>query len=242
MPAKGEGPPEHSIRVSPRAKRPRLVVSPRDGLVVVIPRGYPVSSVPGILARHAAWIERALARTEQHRSHVASAADSAVPERVEMPGIGLVWRVELVATESAGVRARAGTDTVVLTGAVGERATCLEALRRAVSRAARERLPLMLGGVEAETGWSATGVTVRRQRTRWGSCTSAHAVSLNESLAFLPPHLVRHVLVHELAHTVRLDHSAEFWALVEAHDASWREHRRELRDAWRFVPAWAVID
>jgi len=100
-------------------------------------------------------------------------------------------------------------------------------------------LPLMLGGVEAETGWRASAVSIRRQRTRWGSCNSRHAISLNESLVFLPPSLVRYVLVHELAHTKRLDHSPEFWALVEKHDAAWRAQRRALADAWRHVPGWA---
>jgi predicted metal-dependent hydrolase len=64
-------------------------------------------------------------------------------------------------------------------------------------------------------------------------------VSLNESLVFLPQALVRYVLVHELAHTRRMDHSPAFWALVEKHDAAWRTQRRALRDAWRHVPGWA---
>jgi predicted metal-dependent hydrolase len=64
-------------------------------------------------------------------------------------------------------------------------------------------------------------------------------LSLNESLVFLPQHLVRYVMVHELAHTRRMDHSPQFWALVQAHEAAWKERRAELRDAWRRVPPWA---
>jgi predicted metal-dependent hydrolase len=156
-----------------------------------------------------------------------------------MPGIGLRWTVTQRPARGPGVRGRLTGDELVLTGDVDDREACFEALRRAVARSARERLPLMLGGVEAETGWSASKVTVRRQRTRWGSCTAAHAVSLNESLVFLPQRLVRYVLVHELAHTRRLDHSPAFWALVEEYEASWRQARRDLRDAWRHVPVWA---
>jgi len=230
--------PSYQIRVSPRAKRPRLTVTPSEGLVVVIPVGYPRSAVPGIVARHDAWIARTLARTADHREHVASAADAEVPERVELPGIGIAWDVQLRAGTGQSVRARANGDTLVLSGAVDDRQACLDAIQRAVTRAARDRLPLMLGGIEAETGWSAVTVRVGRQKTRWGSCSSRGTVSLNESLAFLPQRLVRHVLVHELAHTVRLDHSPAFWAAVAAHDAGWKSNRRELRDAWRHIPAW----
>lgn len=232
--------PDYSVRVSNRARSPRLRVSAEEGLVVVLPAGYPPSSVPEILRRHRLWIERAFAKTAERRTHVESASSCDVPDRVELPGIGVTWSVERRSSASTVVRARRGNGEIVLTGAVGDRDACLAAIRSAVSRAARERLPLMLGGIETETGWPATKVTVRRQKTRWGSCTAKGSINLNEALAFLPPHLVRHVLVHELAHTQRLDHSPRFWALVQQHDAAWREHRRELRDAWRHVPPWAL--
>jgi predicted metal-dependent hydrolase len=231
--------PDYTVRVSDRARRVRLLVTPREGLVVVVPRRFPVTRVPAIVREHAGWAERTLARTADRREHLASGADAPVPSSVEMPGIGLSWKVELRSAIRSGVRGTVRGDVLELSGAVEDRDACFDALRRAVARAARERLPLMLGSVEAETGWNATRVTVRRQRTRWGSCTAKGALSLNESLVFLPQRLVRYVLVHELAHTRQLDHSPAFWALVETMDAGWREARSDLRDCWRHVPAWA---
>jgi predicted metal-dependent hydrolase len=230
--------PTHTVRVSARARRVRLVVTPREGLVVVVPRGFPTRRIGDVLREHASWIERALARTAEQRAHAAALADAPLPERVEMRGIGLAWTVSLRPSAGERVRGTLHGAELVLSGAVNDRTACYAALRRAVSRAARERLPLMLGGIEAETGWSASRVSVRRQKTRWGSCSAAGAVSLNEALAFLPTDLVRFVLVHELAHTVQLDHSAAFWAHVERHDADWRGLRRRLRDGWRHVPPW----
>ena len=230
--------PSHTVRVSSRARRVRLVVTPRDGLVVVVPKGFPARRIGDVLREHAAWIERALARTSEQRLHAAALADAPLPGRVEMPGIGLAWTVTLRSSAGESVRGTLHGGELVLSGAVEDRAACHAALRRAVSRAARRRLPLLLGGIEGETGWRASKVSVRRQRTRWGSCSAAAALSLNEALAFLPPDLVRFVLVHELAHTERLDHSPAFWALVERHDAGWLALRRRLRDGWRYVPPW----
>jgi predicted metal-dependent hydrolase len=231
--------PPHSVRVSDRARRVRLVVTPREGLVVVVPRRFPAARVPEVLASHRAWIERTLARTAERRERHAGLAGAPPPERVELPGVGLSWRVVLRAGAGSGVRATLRGGDLVLSGAVGDPVAVYDALRRAVGRAAHERLPLVLGSIEAETGWQAARVAVRRQRTRWGSCTVHGSVSLNESLVFLPPRLVRFVMVHELAHTRRLDHSPAFWSLVEGHQADWRDARRELRDGWRHVPAWA---
>ncbi len=235
----GEGSIDYTLRISPRARRVRLLVNPREGLVVVVPRGFDQREVPAILRRHASWVERALAGSAERREHLAAHEDGPLPTSVKLPGIGLRWDVVLRPGAGTGVRGRVAGETLVLSGETGDHAACYEALRRAVARAARERLPLMLGGVEVETGWSATSVGIRRQRTRWGSCTSKGAVSLNESLVFLPPDLVRYVLVHELAHTKRMDHSPAFWKFVEAHDAGWRASRKALREAWRHVPGWA---
>lgn len=231
--------PDYTIRVSPRARRVRLVVTPEDGLVVVVPRGFPQGRVGAVVREHAAWIERTLARTAERRAHLAALADAPIPETVDMPGIAARWRVVMRPSVAEGVRGVAGEETLTLTGQVSDTAACYAAIRRAVARVARERLPMMLGSAEAETGWSAAKVTVRRQRSRWGSCTAQGHLSLNESLVFLPQHLVRYVMVHELAHTRRMDHSARFWALVQAHEAAWKERRSELREAWRHVPPWA---
>lgn len=230
---------DHTVRVSSRARRVRLHVSAREGLVVVVPRGFDERQVPGILQSHAAWIRRALANNAERREHLSAHEDAPLPERIELPGIGVTWDVVLRPSAGEGVRGRVSGEALVLTGETGDHDACYQAIRRAVARAARERLPLALGGVEVETGWRASRVSVRRQRTRWGSCTTKGAISLNESLVFLPPSLVRYVLVHELAHTKRMDHSPAFWALVEEHDAAWRNQRRTLRDAWRHVPGWA---
>lgn len=232
--------PDYTVRVSSRAKRVRLVVTPAEGLVVVVPRGFSQGRIPSVVREHAAWVERTLARTAERRAHLAARADAPVPESIEMPGIAVRWRVVLEPTAAAGVRGRVRDDTLTLTGQVADTPACLEAMRRAVARVARERLPLMLGSAEAETGWSAAKVTIRRQRSRWGSCTAAGHLSLNESLVFLPQHLVRYVMVHELAHTRRLDHSPAFWALVTAFDTEWKTARAQLHEAWRHVPAWAA--
>ncbi len=231
--------PEHTVRVSTRARHVRLSVNARDGLVVVVPKGFPRRNIPGVLRENAAWIGRATQRVAERRERLRGLETAPLPDRIELPGIGVSWGIELRPGETSGVRSRADGDRLVLSGAVDDREACYAAMRRAVARAARERLPLQLGGVEAETGWRASSVRVRLQRTRWGSCSAAAAISLNETLAFLPVRLVHYVLVHELAHTERLDHSPVFWKLVERYDVAWRQARSDLREAWRFVPAWA---
>jgi predicted metal-dependent hydrolase len=79
---------------------------------------------------------------------------------------------------------------------------------------------------------------IKGQCTCWSSCSRKKTISVNYKLLFLPPGLVRYVLVHELCHTAQLDHSPKFWKLVHAHEPRCRTLDRELNAAWRYVPAW----
>ncbi len=89
-----------------------------------------------------------------------------------------------------------------------------------------------------ELNYPVARVSIRCQRTRWGSCSTRGTVSLNCSLVFLRPEVVRYLFVHELAHTKHMNHSANFWRLVERLEPDYRRLDRELLAGWRTVPGW----
>jgi predicted metal-dependent hydrolase len=78
-------------------------------------------------------------------------------------------------------------------------------------------------------------VTVRDQRARWGSCSSSGAISLNWRLIQVPVAVRDYVMIHELMHISRFDHSPKFWSLVESICPHWRDHRAWLHANWRLL-------
>ncbi|MEI7814540.1 MAG: YgjP-like metallopeptidase domain-containing protein [Coriobacteriia bacterium] len=230
--------PEFQIRVSNRARRVRLTVTPRDGLVVVVPhrwRGDPAT----LVAEKADWARAALATVAERHALLAAGPDALLPHIIELGALGEIWPVEYRTTSSASVRAYAEGTMLVVSGAVDDADACLAALTRWLDRTARERLLPLLAQAAADVGLAYQSARVRSQRTRWGSCSSRATISLNRNLVFLPLPLVRSLMLHELAHTLVMNHSQRFWVALEALDPDTQSHRIQMRAAHDFVPPWA---
>jgi predicted metal-dependent hydrolase len=101
--------------------------------------------------------------------------------------------------------------------------------RRVLRERARADLPARLLDLAAQHGMTVTGVSIRNQRTRWGSCGRDGRISLNWRLVLMPPAVRDYVLIHELMHLRRLDHSPAYWKLVAAACPGYREARQWLR-------------
>jgi predicted metal-dependent hydrolase len=101
--------------------------------------------------------------------------------------------------------------------------------RRHLRDRARVELPQRLLALAARYQLVVSSISIRDQRTRWGSCGRNGHVCLNWRLVSLPPSVRDYVLIHELMHLHRLDHSAAYWKLVEIACPGYREARQWLR-------------
>ena len=238
VPAHGDV-PEYTLRLSDRAKRVRLKITPREGLVVVVPRNMRGFDPSIALRERRDWIEDAGARVAERRTALLAGADALLPDAIEFPATGERWHVEYRSSAAASVSARANAGVLVVRGAVEDGEACLAALQRWLQRAAGERLLPLLADESERTGLAYRRASVRGQRSRWGSCSSAGTITLNRCLVFLPPELVRSIVLHELAHLKHHDHSKRFWRFLEALDPRAHEHRRATNHAWNAVPPWA---
>ena len=103
------------------------------------------------------------------------------------------------------------------------------AQRRELRTRARQELPPRLLALAHRHDLVVTKVSIRNQRTRWGSCGRDGHISLNWRLLLMPPDVCDYVLVHELMHLRRMDHSPAYWRLVAAACPGYREARAWLR-------------
>jgi predicted metal-dependent hydrolase len=106
---------------------------------------------------------------------------------------------------------------------------------RVLRRVAQDGLEKAVRRIAKKVGVKIGAVSIRNQSTRWGSCSSSGALSLNWRLILLPPAMHDHVILHELAHRIHMNHSERFWSQLEVWDPEWKRHDQELTKKWNVL-------
>lgn len=104
------------------------------------------------------------------------------------------------------------------------------ALEQRYIAAARDYFPKRVAYFIQFTGGSYNRITIRDQKTRWGSCSAKGTLSFNWRLLLAPPSIPDYVIVHELCHLTHMNHSAAFWKKVESVYPDYRTARKWLKD------------
>ena len=101
---------------------------------------------------------------------------------------------------------------------------------RALADRARREIPPRVEMFARKAGVSYGRITIRNQKSRWGSCSSRGNLNFNCLLMLAPPGVTDYVIVHELCHRIEMNHSARFWAEVERVMPDYRVPRKWLKD------------
>lgn len=200
---------------------------------VSMPQWTPFSAGHAFALSNLAWIQRELARQtvdllesgqrigKLHSlrfEHVLS--DQPLTSRVT--GTEIIVRLSTRETSSdADVQARA-----------------LTAARRALKREAETLLPPRLQSLATKHGRRYRSVSVKQLKRRWGSCDSHQNIVLNLYLMELPWEYIDYVLLHELSHTVEMNHGPDFWALLSSMQPYARDLARRLRRHQPAIGSW----
>lgn len=214
----------YGVRVSGRARHWSLVVSPEEGLVLVVPARRRHIDSDGIIAERQRWVLKHLERLEATRAKTAGPLMSG--QSVTFMGQTLRLNLRPVAEGAGWVAIEEGALVIAHWLSESPRQVALPWLRK---RAA-EYLALRAGELAQRFGYEFTHLSVRDQRSRWGSCHKPTGrITLNWRLSCAPLEVLDYVICHELAHLRHADHSRRFWAQVAALDPDHVRHRRWLR-------------
>ncbi|MSX01830.1 MAG: DUF45 domain-containing protein [Actinobacteria bacterium] len=206
---------EFAVRRSARARRVRVRIDPDGSLLVTLPSSADEREAAEAVAQLEDWI--ASRRRKLREAHSVVARPSGT-----LPHLG-----ELLTVVREPGRSRAHRDGERLLVPADERREA--AVERWYRRSARAEVLLRLEPALEALGVQAGPISIRDQRTRWGSCSSSGALAFNWRLLLGPPELLDYVVWHEACHLVVLDHSERFWRLLESYRPDYRSPRDWLR-------------
>jgi predicted metal-dependent hydrolase len=236
-------PKPYRVRESARAKHVSIRVSHLGEVEVVVPRGFDQRKLPEILEKRKDWIAKTTQRIAAERQlmtpGVVEPFDQTLPEQLELRAIPESWSVQYCQGSGRSFVANVtGKRKLTVHAPLEHPQSCYRVLRYWLMRKAESSLVPWLEQISQEVALPFNQATVRGQKTIWASCSGKKNISLNYKLLFLPPDLVRYVLIHELCHTVHLNHSTNFWDLVADKEPDYKLLDNELNKAWCYIPTW----
>jgi predicted metal-dependent hydrolase len=203
-----------------RARRYILRLRPDGTARVTVPRGGALAEAKRFAERNAAWLENQLLRQA-----LRPVRPETWPAGTEILFRGDRVRLEAGADGESGV-VRFGSEAVTVADANGDLRPVVE--RHLRQLAARELPPRVLE-LAALHNLPVRRVTVRNQRSRWGSCSRRGTISLNWRLVQAPGFVRDYLVLHELAHLKEMNHSRRFWGEVARLCPDFREAERWLK-------------
>jgi len=203
-----------------KAKYVRLSVAPGGTLSITAPIYTPIRFIKRFIDDSSGEIDQLLT----HHRTVYRDGDT----------IGKSHRLKLVASQSIEI---AHKKPLIIVGlpphvALDDHAV-QQLLKPIVAKALRVEaqayLPRRLAYLAERGGFSYKKTYLSHAKSRWGSCSSTQTISLNIALMKLDFQLIDYVIVHELTHTAKLNHSPGFWQLVQLNDPDYKAHRKALK-------------
>jgi len=219
------------IRYHRRASRITIRVSALKGVVITVPAGIPRSLVDSAVLHRREWIISKLdelrVREDQERTLLVTGAPLSVL------GTNLLLHVETSAAHPPRVSIEAGRLTVRTPDDSEDAVRKL--VRMWLRKVAEQTIPDRVDEINRSHGFVYSRVSVRDQKTRWGSCSKRRTLSFNWRVVLLPTAVMDYLIVHELAHLREMNHSGRFWRLVETMCPEFRTAEQWLRRHGRKV-------
>ena len=195
---------------------------------VYAPRSLPLKEADRLVIANREQIFRAGEEIKKYEERQKDLFDMREGMRFPLEGITAVLHLEKAAKFRAQVQPK--QVTLYLPDFSGD--AVKEALRQALIAHFKQRLNERLNYYIPLVGRAPGKVTVREQKTRWGSCSTQHNLNFNWLLIMAPPEALDYVVIHELCHLYEFNHSPRFWARVESHQSEYARWRTWLRSGW----------
>lgn len=215
---------------SNRAKYIRIKISREGDLSVVLPLGISAKHAHEFIHKKSHWIAKNVKKSS-------SRINIEFPDFLNLTLLGERWDIDYVKANCHSKddpKNRISLEEkfekqLVITGNIENWIVTKKILNHWCRIKSKRIFTIMLQGLAEEHGFHFNKLTIRTQKTRWGSCSTKKNINLNSKLLLMPENIVKYVMIHELCHTIEMNHSSNFWQLVGDCDKNYKDNRKQLK-------------
>lgn len=207
----------YTLKFSKKAKYLRLQIKNRGELEVVLPRGFQITDAEKFIYKKSNWIKKHLHQNSQPRSKFSLLGrDIKVTQNYDL----FIKKHKIKFSKNG----------LIITSPSGSKFSTEEMFENWLRKLAKKSLTERIYKIANGAGFKIGKITIRGQKTRWGSCSTSGNLSFNYNLLRLRKEVIDYVIVHELCHSKEMNHSKKFWKLVEEFCPEYKKLRKELKD------------
>jgi predicted metal-dependent hydrolase len=215
-------------RTTSRSRSIRLSITPAGEVLITTPPWVPQFQVKNFVADHEDWIAKSLAKIESHRS-MADTKDT-----LFLFGKSYAKKITNNPEQPYGIHlsnatADKTTENSITINTLSTATKPAALLERFLKNTATQYIIPRVHQIGKHMGITFNNVSLKQQKTRWGSCSSDGNLNFNWRLVHAPTEVIDYVIIHELAHRIHMNHSAHFWELVSQFDPEHSKHRGWLK-------------
>jgi predicted metal-dependent hydrolase len=218
---------DYTLKKSHRARLIRLMIDRDSNLVVTVPWRYSVKNLNGVLEKKRKWI---IEKCRDHKKEPAILVKKQFSTGDYIPYLGKSIKL-LVQSNFSGISyARRTSNTLLITVVQDKQQNINSVLELWYRMEADSLIRDKAGKLGKQMDIRFNNLTIRGQRTRWGSCSRKGNLSFNWKLIMAPNAVIDYVIIHELAHIKEMNHSKNFWNVVAVQCPHYKKHRKWLRE------------
>ena len=164
-----------------------------------------------------------------------------LPKKIHLTALGKHWKISHIHSPGKLAMIEQPERKLVIYGMHYSKRAAIRLLLKWIKLKSQDYLSMQTLKFNCKTNVKYKKLRVRPLKTGWGNCSSDKTISLNYLSIFLPPTLLRHLIIHELCHIRYLDHSPQFWEEVAKFDRNWKKNKIALHEADVYIPKWVLF-
>jgi predicted metal-dependent hydrolase len=211
----------YTHKTHPRSKSIKIRIEPSGEVIVTTPRFTPKWSINAVVKKSDNWIQRQLLKIKQQKNF------GETTHTIRL--FGKIYRKKIQLQTNQPIGAKIIEDELSINPIENNPEKISNEINRFLKSTAQRYVLPRAKQLATKMKIKFNRISLRQQKTRWGSCSNQGNLNFNWRLVHCPAKVIDYVIIHELAHRQHMNHSSAFWNLVKKYDPEYLKHRGWLK-------------